>query len=584
MKKYLMMGLAAIALASCSSDKDLFDQDKVDEITKNQVVEKYNQAFIKVFGPVAPNQDWGFGTTTRTRATWTDNHSCNWESILSFTVPSDAKDLTTATFTDDERNSGVNEAVYVIPKTFKGELNLGYKVKFKNSVIYNLGEVTNIKDVNMEGVITFYNVGTMTWSITSGQHTIINTGTFTLANDANIGTLYNGGHLEITDTDISNSVTINSKGDATITMPNGGDFKAAADIHGTLTSDKNVKIQNSNTQYICGIKVTGDLDLTQGKLESSYIEANHIKFDGDQLWLLPGGHVKANSIEIPNGGCYVYGEAGSNGLIEVGNIAFKNDNDFERTFSDNIYFKITGTINFTGATNGNVKDKRLYNDAEDYVSNNGDLNKRLNAGNATGSPACGQPWTVGTPETTEPEPETPPTTDDNWVFYARVFAEDLSASTGSDFDFNDVVFDVYNHKTENKAKIVLLAAGGIMNLTVSGTEVHAAFAEANPTLGITTGTMINTYANGSIDAPVCPEIPLNKKMSSMADVKAIVLAVEKPIDEIKNEWFTMDAETGKPAAKFAVQEQVKWVNERTEFQSVYTNFPAWVGDPTVRWW
>lgn len=566
MKKYLMMGVAAVTLASCSHDLDLYDQGAVD----NLVVEKYKQAFIKNFGQPAPDQDWGFGSTTRgvTRTTWTDNHSCNWESMLKFTVPSDAKDLTKGDFTDDERNSGVQGAVYVIPENFSGDLNLDYKVKFNNCTIYNLGNVTNITNVNMEGVITFYNVGTMIWNITSGQrHTIINTGTFTLANDANIGTLYNGGHLEITDTDISNSVTINSNSESPINMPNGGDFKAAADIHGTLTSAKDVKIQNSNTQYICGITVNGTLDLTQGKLESSYIEANHIKFDGDQLWLLPGGHVSAGSIEIPNG-CYVYGEASSTGLIEVGDISFKNDNDFDRTFSDNIYFKITGSIDFTGATNGAVKEKRKYADAADYIAVNGNLNNnRLNGGNASGNPACGQPWSVGT---TTPTPDPDPTPDpedpeititDDDVFLCRVFGEDLSAEEAGDFDFNDVVFDVYTNGTD--AKIVLQAAGGTLPLYVEGKEIHEAF-------GVATNVMVNTGAGANKDEVVLQLIVPGVK--DAADVNAKI-----KVEVMKDKLYTLEAITGEPAAKFAVDDQnVGWPGERTDIKDMYTGFTKWV--------
>lgn len=69
MKKYLMMGAVALvmssAFVSCSSDKDVFDQEAVDQL----VVNNYNKAFIKVFGQPAADQEWGFGSSTRaTRA------------------------------------------------------------------------------------------------------------------------------------------------------------------------------------------------------------------------------------------------------------------------------------------------------------------------------------------------------------------------------------------------------------------------------------------------------------------------------------------------------------------------------------
>ena len=62
MKKYLMTGIAAVAMCaaftSCSHDLD-FDQSSVE----NAVQSKYEAAFIKAFGQPAADQDWGFGTT-----------------------------------------------------------------------------------------------------------------------------------------------------------------------------------------------------------------------------------------------------------------------------------------------------------------------------------------------------------------------------------------------------------------------------------------------------------------------------------------------------------------------------------------
>ena len=54
----------------------------------------------------------------------------------------------------------------------------------------------------------------------------------------------------------------------------------------------------------------------------------------------------------------------------------------------------------------------------------------------------------------------------------RVIAEDLTANQGSDFDFNDVVFDVDPDEGGTGATITILAAGGIWPLTINGVEVH----------------------------------------------------------------------------------------------------------------
>lgn len=70
----------------------------------------------------------------------------------------------------------------------------------------------------------------------------------------------------------------------------------------------------------------------------------------------------------------------------------------------------------------------------------------------------------------------------------RVMAEDLSAGeSGEDFDFNDVVFDVYFSDEVGEAYVMVQAAGGTLPLTVHGTEVHRLFNQP-------TNKMINTQA------------------------------------------------------------------------------------------
>ena len=69
MKKYLMMGAAALAISSafvgCSKDKDLYDPT----MNAQKFLENYQQAFIEVFGQPAANQTWGFGQPASARVT-----------------------------------------------------------------------------------------------------------------------------------------------------------------------------------------------------------------------------------------------------------------------------------------------------------------------------------------------------------------------------------------------------------------------------------------------------------------------------------------------------------------------------------
>lgn len=69
MKKYLMMGAAALtmgfAFVSCSSDDEIYNpKAKSEQLAKN-----YAEAFVQQFGQPAANQTWGFGETAKARQT-----------------------------------------------------------------------------------------------------------------------------------------------------------------------------------------------------------------------------------------------------------------------------------------------------------------------------------------------------------------------------------------------------------------------------------------------------------------------------------------------------------------------------------
>lgn len=357
-----------------------------------------------------------FGTMMSTRSntraadTWT-YEGCNdetWENALNL-IPSESeikefgKDITDPSF----RREG-NDLVFYIPSTFKGKLYFDANVlKFTEGMkVYNYGTVEEI-NINWDGPITVYNKGTWDWNVTSGgRHTVYNTAVLNVAKYANIGNLYNSGELNLErehdsywpnvggKADVPDAMSIYSTTD--VNMPDGGDFKAAAHIHGTLYSDKDLKIQNSRTQYICGLFVEGTLDMTQGKLQTAYIEAYEIKFDGAHIWLLPQAHIVTDKLVQQNDGCEIYGHSDSWGFVETKDIVFKNDNDFNRSYSDNVYLDVTGEIDFTGVTNSN-KDTRVYDSLSDYLTRYPEDSSRFNS-EMSGTPACGEPYgNPGTP-------------------------------------------------------------------------------------------------------------------------------------------------------------------------------------------
>ena len=78
MKKYLMTGIAALALGagftSCSHDIEPMTQEEINQIEAQKIVQTYEQAFIKTFGQPAANQNWGFGAANTRGVDADGNH------------------------------------------------------------------------------------------------------------------------------------------------------------------------------------------------------------------------------------------------------------------------------------------------------------------------------------------------------------------------------------------------------------------------------------------------------------------------------------------------------------------------------
>ena len=166
----------------------------------------------------------------------------------------------------------------------------------------------------------------------------------------------------------------------------------------------------------------------------------------------------------------------------------------------------------------------------------------------------------------------------------RIIAEDLAANDGSDFDYNDVVFDAtltndwIAAENANKlvAHITLQAAGGTMPLYVGGKEkgreVHGLF-------GVSTDVMVNTGA-GPTKAPVQFDLILgDADWSGTYNIKNIPVVVVT-----KNGDITLGVETGMAPEKIAVTTDYVWTIERQAIHSLYPLFPEWVKNKSVVWY
>ena len=154
----------------------------------------------------------------------------------------------------------------------------------------------------------------------------------------------------------------------------------------------------------------------------------------------------------------------------------------------------------------------------------------------------------------------------------RVIGEDLTVGDrNTDFDFNDVVFDVTWGKGNEEATIVLKAAGGQLPIYIvrdaDDLEIHALFANANPGSGITQKTMINT-TTGLHNEYKCPQITLKKSNNDNVNwdaenihdfASSIKIIVYKNGSE-----FILNAPKGDVPSKIAVGADFEWCNERQD--------------------
>ena len=157
----------------------------------------------------------------------------------------------------------------------------------------------------------------------------------------------------------------------------------------------------------------------------------------------------------------------------------------------------------------------------------------------------------------------------------RIIAEDLSASEGSDFDFNDVVFDVkYGYPEWNKTTIILQAAGGKLPLRIGVLdeehEVHKLF-------GVSLNTMVNTEDWTAHKDPVT--FIIDGQYGSW-NINNLPIWVQKGSD-----WVELTAPQGKAASKIAVSTDYKWVKELKDISNAYKNFDTYVTNCTPsEWW
>ena len=161
MKKYLMTGIAAVAMCaaftSCSHDVDPVSQEDLNKIEAQKIVEGYKTAFVQVFGQPAADQDWGFGSVAKTRA-WNVNGN-QWHDGVNYNYEYDAK------VTTDEMNKVFN---YVNDKNNVETVDQISFQEYWVSQIWNGKDDANADGVKAPATTTYPNQNGATTTIIGG--------------------------------------------------------------------------------------------------------------------------------------------------------------------------------------------------------------------------------------------------------------------------------------------------------------------------------------------------------------------------------------------------------------------------------
>ena len=466
----------------------------------------------------------------------------------------------------------------------RGTVNLG-RSNFEanqNSIIYNEGTIngTDITSKPGDGNPSYlYNYGEMNLS-----------GKFQLnscANFFNEGTFTVAGETELT------------QGNSQIWWINKGiyttrNFKTAA--------------WNGTMYNYCSLFILGDALMQNGQfyqMNGSYMEANRGVFNNFQFILANGSgvNIKSGSLWGRDGddfrGKYDWPHQGFVAVDDNAKVWVRLGGENKIPDHKGSAFHVEGAnmtfgyenVKFYSALNwfGGEWDNTINQFANESTAESfnvktytGDNFKLVTATPKT--PKCGATWTPndeggeggGISNNTET---------------VRIIAEDLTvngkSNDNTDFDFNDIVFDVIRDKDNGKIWVKFLAAGGQLPIFIGEDkvnegdekpwELHQLFDEANPGRNISTSVMMNTYENQH-EAYSCPLKELPESWRSGSSIKEIAKSIKIRVKKSSvPEAIELLAPVGKVPSKIAVGDDYDWCDERQDINEKYY-FKEWVGD------
>ena len=589
MKKYLMMGAAALLMGasftSCSNDKDFYDP----QANATKFLQAYESAFIEVFGTPAANQTWGFGDAAASRMTRANEGE---------TVPQTEAyhNMNHNEWADPDKEFGgyvvpdplTADQKAVVAAYFQSVPNLTYSDPqwrhFFVQQVYKGGNVDAGKVRNTTEGITAANGS----KYDSGNMNLLSVGRNNIhINDFNAGSCSTSNVL-----DNGQHVGGSSHTDQITLMVNIDDTSCFG-YHETGSST-----QHNNKAALVSWQTIRDWANANGLNGNCLDDKWNRSFLGFDLALKEGAQAQSDVAAKYNDGpeSYNYAKIGGEVVSIDGNanILYNNQNIYYLDTNTNMYVAADkknigdGDIQAEYRVDGQYMGKYLNVDYLMSLINDGwlpvkDKNFRewVKVGKSDGYYSD---WIV---TLTKAERQIP---DDKPDY--RIIAEDLTvADSGNDFDFNDVVFDVYYDKTDaTKAKVRLLAAGGTLPLEIR--DAAGVAHEVHEVYGVNTTDMVNTGAGPNKNDTVYEfDVTINKNDPAFDDgIKIFVNKGGNNPEQLN--FIELTAEVGHVAAKVKVDDTYVWCRERVDIETVYQNFPDYVQHPEnyapnagkPKWW
>ena len=659
MKKIIFSLVAIFALASCSHNSDFYSPNQ--EAQAMKVVDDYNAAFVKAFGPVGSNVDWGFGSAkanTRVLGDY-DGYKGSLEPV-NVTFPEDADasnfnpDLTGIKSYKEiadaaNQGGGFATGICYIDENHTGKIHIWgqYGKRAKLYIKEGTYDFTNetfdlCADADLYllsgAIVTLNNTAANTAKfdvyIAPGAKLIANGGNGYKADvDAHV---YNHGTIECTRFEVNGTSFLYNVG--ALSVPEGDVY--IANSTSRIVNDGTINAKTTHVEGSGALQNNAEWTVT----ENTVVNCNSGGWVNNGHWTTKDYNYTAGSNNVINN-CLLKvtnefninmssasAENGfkidSNGGVETknfngGKAGSSNSGPYKVIMGHKSLFKVTGTATLEGGNKGwgffgpadgdyavfQAKDVKraaglentqgavtyggnLYVSAETHFAqgNDGNPNNLFiyeEGGFSVNANIYAAGFKAGKPTITIDETPCNPGFKGEGKPTYRVIAEDLEASESSDFDFNDVVFDVEPNEAGTAAKIVVRAAGGIYKLTVADKEVHAAFGQNAKADG--TYPMINTNPwNPDVMATLIEAYPgdFSSDAAIRNTIKGIVIKVYKPGFD---NGIELKAQTGKPACKILVDKTFNVVTERTGIADENHNFHmyvtgTWDTETNGFWW